>query len=103
MFEAEKSRASSWFKNLRDDIVSAFEQIEADHSSGPFSDEVPGVFEIKETERTADDGSDAGGGLMSVMRNGRVFERSVSTCPLFMGIWGRRLKGRWLREKIYLE
>lgn len=82
MFEAEKSRASSWFKNLRDDIVSAFEQIEADHSSGPFSDEVPGVFEIKETERTADDGSDAGGGLMSVMRNGRVFEKvgvNVST------------------------
>ena len=82
MFEAEKSRASSWFKNLRDDIVSAFEQIEADHSSGPFSDSVPGVFEIKETERTADDGSDAGGGLMSVMRNGRVFEKvgvNVST------------------------
>ena len=26
MFEAEKSRASSWFKTLRDDIVSAFEQ-----------------------------------------------------------------------------
>ena len=82
MFEAEKSRASSWFKTLRDDIVSAFEQIESDHSSGPFSDEVPGVFEIKETERTADDGSDAGGGLMSVMRNGRVFEKvgvNVST------------------------
>ena len=74
MFETQKSLASSWFKSLRDEIVSAFKQIEIDHSSGPFSDEAPGVFEVKETERTADDGSDAGGGIMSVMRNGRVFE-----------------------------
>ena len=82
MFETEKSLASSWFKSLRDEIVSAFKQIEIDHLSGPFSDEAPGIFEVKETERTADDGSDAGGGIMSVMRNGRVFEKvgvNVST------------------------
>ena len=82
MFETQKSLASSWFKSLRDEIVSAFKQIEIDHLSGPFSDEAPGIFEVKETERTADDGSDAGGGIMSVMRNGRVFEKvgvNVST------------------------
>ena len=62
MFETEKALASSWFKSLRDEIVSAFKQIEIDHLSGPFSDEAPGIFEVKETERTADDGSDAGGG-----------------------------------------
>ena len=82
MFETEKSLASSWFKSLRDEIVSAFKQIEIGHSSGPFSDEAPGIFEVTETERTAEDGSDAGGGIMSVMRNGRVFEKvgvNVST------------------------
>ena len=82
MFETEKSLASGWFKTLRDEIVSAFNQIEIDHLSGPFSDGAPGIFEVKETERTADDGSDAGGGVMSVMRNGRVFEKvgvNVST------------------------
>ena len=82
MFETEKVLASSWFKSLRDEIVSAFKKIEIDHSSGPFSDKAPGVFEVKETERTADDGSNAGGGIMSVMRNGRVFEKvgvNVST------------------------
>ena len=64
MFETQKSLASSWFKSLRDEIVGAFKQIEIDHLSGPFSDEAPGIFEVKETERTADDGSDAGGGIM---------------------------------------
>ena len=28
MFEAEKMQASRWFKTLRDEIVSAFEQVE---------------------------------------------------------------------------
>ena len=82
MFEAEKMQASKWFKTLRDEIVSAFEQVEEGHVKGPFSDKARGVFEVKETERTADDGSDAGGGIMSVMRNGRVFEKvgvNVST------------------------
>ena len=32
-------------------------------------------FEQTKTARTAEDGSDAGGGLMSVMRGGRVFEK----------------------------
>ena len=53
MFETEKSLASNWFKTLRDEIVSAFKQIEIDHLSGPFSDEAPGIFEVKETQRTA--------------------------------------------------
>ena len=52
MFEAEKSLASSWFKTLRDEIISAFKQIEIEHLSGPFSGEAPGIFEVKETQRT---------------------------------------------------
>ena len=71
----EKHRAKTWFWELRDMIVSAFVDLEARHTDGPFSDMAPGAFDVSETKRHSDDGSDAGGGLMSVMRGGRVFEK----------------------------
>ncbi len=71
----QKDQASQWFRTLRNDIVAAFEKLEADHTTGPFSEIGAGSFEVTETKRTSDDGSDAGGGLMSVMRGGRVFEK----------------------------
>ena len=74
-FATEKRQAAAWFRSLRDDIVAAFEALEEGHTSGPLSDIPPGTFEIRETKRQSDDGSDAGGGLMSVMRGGRVFEK----------------------------
>lgn len=81
-FAPRKARASDWFRALRDQIVAAFEALEDSHATGPFSGAAPGRFEVTPTTRTADDGSDAGGGLMSVMRGGRVFEKvgvNVST------------------------
>jgi coproporphyrinogen III oxidase len=78
IFDDRKSRASTWFRSLRDDIVAAFEALE-DAQGG---DAPAGRFEVSETQRTSEDGSDAGGGLMSVMRGGRVFEKvgvNVST------------------------
>ena len=71
----QKRRAAGWFRQLRDEIVAAFEQVEDAHSEGPFAEAAPGRFEVSETSRTSDDGADAGGGLMSVMRGGRVFEK----------------------------
>lgn len=71
----QKSRAATWFHQLRDEIVAAFEGLEDSHESGPMSDAAAGRFEVKPTKRTSEDGSDAGGGLMSVMRGGRVFEK----------------------------
>ncbi|MDE0347931.1 MAG: coproporphyrinogen III oxidase, partial [Boseongicola sp.] len=65
--EERKARASSWFGCLRDEIVAAFEGVEDTHVNGPNSDCPAGRFEITETRRASDDGSDAGGGLMSVM------------------------------------
>ncbi len=82
MMESEKGRASAWFRDLRDEIVAAFEGLEASHDTGPLSDAAPARFEVTETRRSSEDGSDAGGGLMSVMRGGRVFEKvgvNVST------------------------
>ena len=74
-FEDEKARASAWFRSLRDQIVQAFEEVEANHTDGPMASAAPGTFDVSETKRASDDGSDAGGGLMSVMRGGRVFEK----------------------------
>ena len=85
-FQSEKKIASTWFKSLRDDIVSRFETIERQYvSSTP-----PGQFEVNKTKRTSDDGSDAGGGLMSVMRDGRVFEKvGVNISTVFGTLGGR--------------
>lgn len=78
----QKRQASAWFRTLRDEIVAAFEALEDSQDTGPFAGAEPGRFAVKETRRASDDGSDAGGGLMSVMRGGRVFEKvgvNVST------------------------
>lgn len=90
MFETEKSTASAWFRQLRDDIVAAFEALEDSHIDGPFADAAPGRFEVKETKRQSDDGSDAGGGLMSVMRGGRVFEKVGVNVSTVYGTLGER-------------
>ncbi|CUX83814.1 MAG: coproporphyrinogen III oxidase HemF [Roseibaca calidilacus] len=74
-FDDRKARAAAWFRALRDQIVAAFEAVEDSHGTGPMSDRAPGRFEVTDTKRHAPDGSDAGGGLMSVMRGGRVFEK----------------------------
>ncbi|MBW6507187.1 MAG: oxygen-dependent coproporphyrinogen oxidase [Rhodobacteraceae bacterium] len=80
-FESEKAAAAAWFGELRDRIVAAFEAVEAEADGA-----APGRFEVTRTHRSAPDGGEAGGGLMSVMRGGRVFEKvgvNIST------VWGR--------------
>lgn len=89
LMASEKEQASSWFRTLRNEIVAAFEKLEAEHTVGPFSDMAAGTFEVTETKRSAEDGSDAGGGLMSVMRGGRVFEKvgvNISTVYGELGV-----------------
>ena len=82
LMHEQKSRASDWFRTLRDRIVGAFEELENSQDEGPFAEAPAGRFEVRHTTRAAPDGGDAGGGLMSVMRGGRVFEKvgvNVST------------------------
>ncbi len=67
---ALKVQARTWFETLRDRICAAFEDIDGS-----------GRFERTAWQRPTDDGSDGGGGVMSVMK-GRVFEKvgvNVST------------------------
>lgn len=83
-FEPRKAAASAWFSTLRDRIVAAFEALE-DGVEGA-GDLPAGRFEVTPTPRTGADGEDQGGGKMSVMRGGRVFEKvgvNIST------VWGR--------------
>lgn len=63
----QRRRAADWFHELRDRIVAGFESLE-DRGPGKAA---PGRFEVTPTERA----NDGGGGLMSVMRGGRVFEK----------------------------
>ena len=65
--DEQRHRAALWFRELRDRITAAFEALE---DSAP-GDAPAGRFEVTPTER-ADNG---GGGIMSVMRGGRAFEK----------------------------
>lgn len=65
--QEQRQTAARWFHELRDQITAAFEALE---DRGP-GDGAPGRFRVTPTER-ADNG---GGGIMSVMRGGRVFEK----------------------------
>ena len=71
-FDARKTRASDWFRSLRDEIVAAFEGLEATHATGPFSASEPGRFEVTPTTRSTEDGSDAGGGSGEAARSLRA-------------------------------
>jgi len=98
-FDTEKATAAAWFRRLRDDIVAAFEGLEDSHAEGPLSDHTPGRFEVTETKRAAPDGGDAGGGLMSVMRGGRVFEKVGVNVSTVYGTLGDRAQAAMMARK----
>lgn len=60
-----KAKAAAWFQSLRDRIVAAFEDLES-----RFAPDAAGRFDVTPTTRP-----DGGGGIMSVLRGGAVFEK----------------------------
>jgi len=98
-FKERKSRASGWFRSLRDDIVAAFEAVEDSQTSGPLGNADPGRFDVSETKRSSEDGSDAGGGLMSVMRGGRVSEKVGVNVSTVYGRLGERAQAAMAARK----
>jgi coproporphyrinogen III oxidase len=101
MIDDRKTRASAWFRDLRDQIVAAFEALEDSQTEGPTAGYAPGRFEVTETSRTAEDGGDAGGGLMSVMRGGRVFEKvGVNVSTVYGTLGERAVRAMTARKEI---
>jgi len=93
--DAHKSRAKAWFEQLRDDFCKALEDIE-DAVTGPngTSARAPGRFERKSWERPDASGNLGGGGVMSVMRGGRVFEKAGVNVSTVMGEFSEEFRAR---------
>ncbi len=93
--DAHKSRAKAWFETLRDDFCAALEQVE-DDVTGPngTSARQPGRFERKAWERPGEAGKMGGGGVMSVMRGGRVFEKAGVNVSTVMGEFSEEFRKR---------
>jgi coproporphyrinogen III oxidase len=95
---ALREPAQVWFESLRDRLCAAFEAIEDDaarpagspksgssKSGSPLGDRPAGRFDRTLWNRPTPDDTDGGGGVISLMRGGRVFEKvgvNVST------VWG---------------
>lgn len=89
--ENRKKRARAWFKSLRDDIMTAFEALEAQAPTDLYPG-APGKFEKTPWQR----GIEEGGGVMGMMR-GRLFEKvGVHTSTVFGSFsedFARQVKG----------
>lgn len=86
MAKNHKELARSWFETLRDRICAAFEAIEDDGAPGE-----AGRFERKQWARPTEDGSDGGGGEMSVMRGG-VFEKVGVNVSTVSGVFSEQFR-----------
>ena len=74
-WNSRKARATAWFAELRDQICSSFEALEDRQTTGPFASLPPGRFVQSQTKRQGLVGEESGGGRMSAMRDGRLFEK----------------------------
>jgi coproporphyrinogen III oxidase len=73
--EARKTQARAWFEALRDQIVAAFEAVEdALPATAPLADRPAGRFTRTPWSRTDHSGAAGGGGVTAMMK-GRVFEK----------------------------
>ncbi len=91
--EEQKQKASAWFKDLRDQICATFEAIE-DENAGMMAGREAGRFERKKWDRTnQDDGAQGGGGTMSTMRGGRVFEKVGVNISTVHGTFTEEFRG----------
>jgi coproporphyrinogen III oxidase len=87
-----RQTAVAWFEALRDRICAAFEAIENEHD-GPFRQQAAGRFERKTWQRPGEDGTDGGGGVISILR-GRVFEKVGVNVSTVHGTFSEEFRGQ---------
>jgi coproporphyrinogen III oxidase len=73
---ARKDRARTWFEQLRDELCAALEAIEDEAAGASRSSDAPGRFKRKSWTRNDESGAAGGGGVMSLMTGGLVFEKA---------------------------
>ena len=86
---ALKDQVRAWFEGLRDRLCATFEAIEDEAPDGA----PPGRFARTAWQRPTDDGSDGGGGVMSVMR-GRVFEKMGVNVSTVAGVFSPEFRAQ---------
>lgn len=87
---AHKKRAEDWFRELRDRLCARLEDLEAQADPHALNEHfAPAVFERKSWDR---DGG--GGGTMSVLREGRVFEKAGVNISTVHGEFSEEFRGR---------
>lgn len=97
----ERSSAAAWFSELQGRICSAFETLEDSQTTGPHADLPAGRFARSETRRAGEGEGDQGGGVMSVMRGGRCFEKvGVNVSEVYGTLSERARKSLTARHEI---
>src|SRR3990167_3494992 len=87
-----RKKTTAWFAHLRDDLCRALEKIE-DDAKGPTpeSGRRPGRFKRKAWKR-GDAEHEGGGGMASVMRQGRVFEKAGVNVSIVWGAFSKEFR-----------
>ncbi len=90
-----KEKAELWFKALRDDICTSFENLEAELASNSINGDMQlGKFKRSEWIRdTNNSGEHGGGGTMSIM-HGRVFEKVGVNISTVHGTFSEDFRGK---------
>jgi coproporphyrinogen III oxidase len=102
--EARKQQAEAWFRDLRDSLCAALEACEDDTrnthglAAGRFERTAWNRGESADQARSGTDdergGTDGGGGVMSVMREGRVFEKAGVNVSTVSGEFSAEMRDR---------
>jgi coproporphyrinogen III oxidase len=85
VLEKRKSDARAWFERLRDDLCAQFEKLENDlPKDAPHGEDAAGRFVRTPWDRTDHSGGAGGGGVTSILK-GRVFEKAGIHCSTVHG------------------